>query len=253
MPEQPYGPTPVPPQQQPYGDPYPQQQPNGSGAPPVAPPPKRRRLWLVLGVVGGVIGTGVAGLAVGAVEVASGVGYPKAEYTLAVPEKLVGGRYELDEDSSGSAESRGIEKEADGEWGVYKDLKTVIGQYSSAGDDSKGTLVVSGLYGRFKYPGRVRKDLMEGAAGEGSRVAVPAKNFHPAGADGITVTCEVLVQKGERMKVTLPVCGWADGNTGGWVTEVITAKASQDPAEADLSGLATLTAQVRSEMRKPIR
>lgn len=252
MSEQPYGPTPVPPQQQPYGDPYPQQQPYGWGEPPVAPPPKRRRLGLVLGVVGGVVGTGVAGLAVGAMEVASDTGYPKAEYTLAVPKKLVGGRYELDEDSSGSAEARGIEKAADGEWG-YKDLKAVIGQYSSAGDDSEGTLMVSGLYGRFKYPGRVRAGFMEGAAGEGSRVVVPAKNFHPAGADGITVTCEVVIQKGERMKVTLPICGWADGNTGGVVTEVITAKASQDPAEADLGGLATLTAQVRSEMRKPIR
>ncbi|WP_030320394.1 hypothetical protein [Streptomyces sp. NRRL B-3229] len=252
MSEQSYGPTPVPPQQQPYGHPYPRQQPNGWGAPPVAPPPKRRRLGLVLGVVGGVVGTGVVGVAVGALELAGGVGYPKAEYTLTVPEKLAGGRYELDADSSGSAEARGIEKAADGEWG-YKDLKTVIGQYGTAGDDSEGTLVVSGMYGRFKYPSSVREGLMKGAAGEGSRVVVPAKNFHPAGADGITVTCEVLIQKGERMKVTLPVCGWADGNTGGWVTEVITAKASQDPAEADLSALATLTAQVRSEMRRPIR
>lgn len=253
MSEQPYGPMSVPPQQQPYGDPYAQQQPYVWGVPPAAPPPKRRRVGLVLGVVGGVVvATAMVGLAVRGIQEASGAAYPKAEYTLTVPKKLVGGRYELDEDASGSAEAREIEKGADSAWGS-KDLKAVIGQYSSKGDGSEGTLVVSGLYGRFKYPGLMREGLMSGAAGEGYRVVVAAKDFHPAGADGITITCEVATKKQADMRVTIPICAWAEGNTGGVLSEIITAKASQDPAEADLSALATLTAQVRSEMRKPIR
>lgn len=241
----------MPPQQQPYGTPYPQQQPYGWGVPPVAPPPKRRPLVVILAVVGGLVALGVAGSVMRGVEESSGAGYPDAEYTLGLPKTLVDGRYELDEDLSDSADAKEIEKEADGAWG-YKDLKAVLAQYSPAGDKEKATLVVSGMYGRFKYPGRMREDVMKGGAAEGSRVAIPAKDFHPAGAGGITVSCEVLTNEQATKKVTVPMCGWGDGNTGGAVAEIITAKMSQDPAEVDLGELAKVTAQIRTEMRKPI-
>jgi hypothetical protein len=206
---------------------------------------------VILAVAGGLVALGAVGSVMRGVEDASGAGYPDAEYTLDLPRTLVDGRYELDEDLSGSADAKEIEKEADAAWG-YKDPKAVLAQYSPAGDKEKGTLVVSGMYGRFKDPGRMREEVMKGGAAEGSRVAIPAKDFHPAGADGITVTCEVLTSEQATMKVTVPMCGWGDSNTGGAVAEIITAKVSQDPAEVDLGELAKVTARIRTEMRKPI-
>lgn len=255
-PQGPYasGPYPQqPPPQQPYGTPYPQQQPYGWGAPPTAPPPRRRRTGLVLGIVGGVVALVVAvvvGLALVGEKVTGG-SFPKAEYTLALPQTLVDGRYELAKDLS-DTEGQKVEKEAEGAWDA-KDMRAVVGQYSLGGDQTKGTLVVSGMYGRFNHTELTRKNMMRGAAeGAGAKVAVPAQDFHPEGAQGITVSCEVLTQTQLGTRVTVPVCGWADGNTGASVAEVTTAGMSQDPSEVDLDKAAATTAQIRKEMRKPI-
>ncbi|MFF7278707.1 hypothetical protein [Streptomyces griseorubiginosus] len=251
--QQPYGPPPVPPQQQPYGNPYPQQQPYGWGAPPVAPPPKRRPLVVILAVVGGLVALGVAGSVMRGVEEASGSGYPDAEYSLDLPRTLVDGRYELARNLSDSEAARTIEDQSVGAPG-YKDVKAAVAQYSLGGDDTKGTLVVSGMYGRFKNPDRVRESLLDGAAeGEDSQIAISEQDFHPDGADGTTVTCEVLTKDQGDTKLTVPICAWGDGNTGAAVAELTTATATTDPLEIDLDKAAATTAQVRAEMRKPIR
>lgn len=237
-------------QQPPYGNPYPQQQPYGWGAPPVAPPPKGRRVGLVLGIVGGVVALGVASSVMRGVEEASG-SFPDAEYALALPKTLVDGRYELAEDRSDS-EGRELEEQADGAWDA-KDVKVVIGEYALAGDQTGSTLMVMGMYGRFKYPDATRKEMMKGAGdGDGTEIVVPAQDFHPDGADGVTITCVVSTQTQLGTKVTVPACGWTDGNTGGSVIEVATDAVSQDPSEVDLDKAAATAAQVRSEMRKRI-
>ncbi|KUN09830.1 hypothetical protein AQI96_25225 [Streptomyces canus] len=249
--QQPYGAPPVPPQQQPYGTPYPQQQPYGWGVPPVAPPPKRRPLVVILAIVGGLVALGVAGSVMRGVEESSGVGYPDAEYSLDVPRTLLGGRYELAQDLSDSVEAQRIEDQAEGASG-YKDTKAAVGQYSLGGDATKGTLVVSGMYGRFKNPDRARESLLNGAAaGEGSRIAVSPQDFHPDGAD-TTVTCEVLTKDQGGTEITVPICAWGDGNTGAAMTELTAATMTLDPAEVDLDEAAATAARVRSEMRKPI-
>lgn len=250
--QQPYGPPPVSQQQQPYGNPYPQQQPYGWGAPPVAPPSKRRPVVVVLAVVGGLVALGVAGAVMRGVEETSGAGYPDAEYTLDLPKTLLDGRYELAQDLSDSAAARRIEDQAVGAPG-YKDMKAVVAQYGLGGDGTKGTLVVSGMYGRFKNPDKVRESLLNGAAaGEGSQIAITAQDFHPDGADGTTVTCEVLTKDQGDTQLTIPICAWGDGNTGAAVSELTRATATTDPMEIDLDKAAATAAQVRSEMRKPI-
>jgi hypothetical protein len=207
---------------------------------------------VILAVVGGLVALGVVGSVMRGVEEASGAGYPDAEYTLDLPETLLGGRYELAQDLSDSQAARTIEDQAIGASG-YKDLKAAVAQYSLGGDETKGTLVVSGMYGRFKNPDKVRESLMNGAAaGEGSRIAVPAQDFHPDGADGTTVTCEVLTKDQGGTELTVPVCAWGDGNTGAAVAELATATMTTDPSGIDLDKAAATAAQVRTEMRRPI-
>ncbi|CAM5429237.1 hypothetical protein [Streptomyces canus] len=206
---------------------------------------------VILAIVGGLVALGVAGSVMRGVEESSGVGYPDAEYSLDVPRTLLGGRYELAQDLSDSVEAQRIEDQAEGASG-YKDTKAAVGQYSLGGDATKGTLVVSGMYGRFKNPDRARESLLNGAAaGEGSRIAVSPQDFHPDGAD-TTVTCEVLTKDQGGTEITVPICAWGDGNTGAAMTELTAATMTLDPAEVDLDEAAATAARVRSEMRKPI-
>ncbi|WP_328750468.1 DUF3824 domain-containing protein [Streptomyces sp. NBC_00285] len=247
--QQPYGPPPV--QQPPYGNPYPQQQPYGWGAPPVAPPPKRRPLVVILAIVGGLVALGVAGSVMRGVEKASGAGYPAAQYTLSVPKTLLSGRYELAQDVSGS-EGQKIMDEADGFSNAKVD-GVAVAQYSLAGNTTEGSLVVSGMYGRFKAPDRSRNSMMEGATkGEGAKLALAPQDFHPDGSDGVTVTCEVLTKTQAGTDMTVPVCAWADANTGASVAELRSSTMTQDPSDVDLDKLAATALLIRSEMRRPI-
>ncbi|WP_309506062.1 hypothetical protein [Streptomyces pyxinicus] len=253
----PYGsPPPQPgphPQQGPYGQPgpYPGQPPQpgqpypGWGVPPMAPPPKKRRLGLVLGIVGGVVVLVVAVIV--AIALLATSGFPEAKNKLTLPRTLLGGQYELGQDLSGS-EGKKIQDEADGAWDA-KDTHGVVGSYTPGGDQTKGTLVVSGMYGRFKNADAARRNMMKGAAeGEGAKVAVPAKDFHL----DVTITCEVLTQEQLGTKVTVPMCAWADGNTGATIAEVTTAGVSQDPSAVDLEAFARKTLKIRAETVKPI-
>ncbi|MFC4886005.1 hypothetical protein ACFPK5_12520 [Streptomyces beijiangensis] len=248
----PYGQQPAPYGQQPYpGAPFGQQPQAPWGAPPMGPPPKKSRTGLILGIVGGalvlviaaVVGLGVIGQkAVG--------GFPKAEYRLTLPKTLLSNKYQLTKDLSDS-KGAAIEKEADGAWDA-KDTKAVVAQYSLGGDDTKGVLVVSGMYGRFKNTGLARRSMMEGASeGAGAVIAVKARDFHPAGSD-VPIACEVLTQTQAGTRTTMPVCAWTDGNTGASVAEVTEATVLKDPATIDLAAAAETAAKVRADMRKPI-
>lgn len=280
-PDNPYGPPPTsgphgqqpypgqPPQQQPYPGPppgpygqqppppfpYGQQGPYGApapapwGAPP--PPPKKSRLGLILGIVGGVVVLVVGGVAALVwIGVKSDTGFPEAEYKLTLPQKVLDEKYELAGDLSGT-EGQAIEEEADGAWDA-RDTKAVVGQYSLGGDQAAGTLVISGMYGRFKNTDLARDNMMEGAAGgEGAKVAVKPKDFKPAGSD-VTVTCEVLVQTQLGTEVTIPVCGWVDGNTGASIAEITADTVTKKPAEVDLAAAAATAVKIRGEIRKPL-
>ncbi|MES4888873.1 hypothetical protein [Streptomyces sp. NPDC096012] len=255
-PQPPYGQQPPQAAPGPYGAPYPQQpyppqqahpqQPYPAwGAPPLAPPPKKRRVGLVLGIVGGVIAAAVAALVL--IGVLADSGFPAAENKLTLPKSLLDGQYRLSQDMSAS-EGRKIESEADGAWDA-KDTHGVVGTYTAGGDGTKGTLVVSGMYGRFKNSDAARRNMMKGAAGSGSAtVAVPPKEFDL----DVTISCQVLTQDQLGTKVTLPMCAWADGNTGATIAEVTTAAVAQSPSDVDLEALARRTVKIRSEMVEPI-
>ncbi|MFE2044371.1 hypothetical protein ACFXAZ_26300 [Streptomyces sp. NPDC059477] len=243
-----------PPPGAPYGQPQPGTpygQPQPWGAPPMAPPPRKKRTGLVLGIVGGGVAVVVAvvvGLALIGKEVEDS--FPAAEYRLTVPETLLADKYELAEDLS-DTEGQAIEDEADGAWDA-KDTTAVVATYNLGGDQNQGTLVVSGMYGRFQNTDEARDNMMTGAAeAEGMTVAVPPQDFTPDDS-GVTVTCEVLSQSSMGTEMSIPTCGWVDGNTGASIAEVTPELIAMDPADVDLEAAARSALQIREEMRQPI-
>ncbi|MFE1315467.1 hypothetical protein [Streptomyces sp. NPDC058755] len=260
QPQYPYGQQPpqAPPPPGPYGSPYPQQQPYppqpypqqpypGWGAPPMGPPPKKRGPGLALGIIGGVIGLAVLG-SLGGVGAVLGTDFPAAENKLALPHELVDGKYVLADDLSDS-EGQKVEDEADGAWDA-KDVHALVGRYSPGGDDSKGMLLVSSMYGRFKNEDDVRSNMLKGATeANGVTVVEPEKDVTPSGSD-VTISCEVLTQKQSLVTITYPVCAWADGNTAAVIGEVDLQR--KDSADVDLDAAARNTLKVRDEMIKPI-
>ncbi|MEV5877524.1 hypothetical protein AB0L75_25545 [Streptomyces sp. NPDC052101] len=252
----PYGQQPPQPAPGPYGSPYPPQQPYPPqpygrqpypwGAPPMAPLPKKRRIGLIIGIVAGAVAAVVAALVVLGMAVESG--FPEAKNKLTLPQTLLDGKYRLGQDLS-ATEGKKIEDEADGAWDA-KDLHGVVGTYNVDGEATKGTLVVSGMYGRFKNTEAARRNMMKGAAeGANAKVAVPSKDFD---LSGVTISCEVVTQEQMGTEFTMPMCAWADGNTGATVATVNTPLASQNPSDIDLEAAAKNTAEIRSEAVKPI-
>ncbi|MFC8272593.1 hypothetical protein ACFUJR_08630 [Streptomyces sp. NPDC057271] len=263
-PHNPYG-GPVPPPQQPgaYGAPQgypaqgvppqgfpPQYQGPGAGAwgqPPMGPPPKKSLsagaiVAIVLGslvLVGGLGYAAKAGL--------SGVtgSFPEATHKLVVPKTLLAGEYTLVSDLS-DTQGKEIEDTPDL---TVKDAEAAVGQYT--GKDG-AVLVVSGMHGRIKNAAVTRRSILKGAAAEkGSTLAVPPKDFTPAGY-GVTVSCQVTTSKDALATTTLPMCAWGDDNTAAAVALVTPGSATADPKDIDLAELAETTARVRAEIRKPI-
>lgn len=270
QPQYPYGQQS--PQQGPYGQPYPQQPPHGQpqgpyglqpappyGAPPYGqphpvawpppPPPKNNGVKIALAVVGGVVGLiVVAVVGLGVIGFKSEQSFPEAEYRLTLPETLLDGEYQLDQNLSES-EGQELEKEAEGAWDA-RDIKAVIGQYGSGDDVS--VLAVSGMYGRFKNADDARERMLDGAAeSDGATVVVQPEDFTPSGSD-TTLTCQVGVMEEAGTEATVPMCSWADGNTGAIVLEITADSLTQKPSDVDLEAFAERVHQVRSEVRQPI-
>ncbi|CAM5708831.1 hypothetical protein [Streptomyces aurantiogriseus] len=217
----------------------------------MAPPPKKRRIGLVLGIVGGVVGVVVAAVVALAV-IGAGVesNFPEAEYQLTLPKTLLDGRYELTDDLS-DTEGQKIEEEMDGAWDA-KVTDSTVGQYALGGDENEGALLVSGMYGRFQNTDEGRDSMLKGVGeADGLTVAVQPKDFRPGGSD-VTVTCEVVTQKELGTTLTYPVCAWADGNTAAVVAEITAETVTQSPSDVDLEAAAETTLKVRSETRKAL-
>ncbi|GGT81205.1 MULTISPECIES: hypothetical protein [Streptomyces] len=217
--------------------------------PPAGPPAKRKMSTgaIVALVVGSLVLIG--GLGYGVKLVADGTGvtgsFPEATHRLVVPKTLLDGSYTLTKDAS-DTEGKEVEDTYDP---TVKDAKAAIAQYS--GPDG-AVLVVSGFHGRIKNPASTRASILRGAAKEkGSTLAVPPKEFTPAG-HGVTVSCQVTTNKDALGTATLPMCAWGDDNTASFVAVVTPESATADPKDVDLAELAETTAKVRAEMRKPI-
>ncbi|MEU5149199.1 hypothetical protein ACWGQT_31970 [Streptomyces yangpuensis] len=246
-------PQPHPGQPYPGHQPYPQQQPYpGQGAwgqPPMGPPQRRNRTGMVIGIVAaslvalGVLGFGASLLTGG------GGGFPEATHKLVVPKTLLDGKYTLDQDLSATAGEDALKGTYDSK---IRDPKPVVGQYSAKSPQGTGALVVSGMYGRFKDPAGARRKMLAGAGdAEGATVAVPAKDITPNGSD-ITLSCQVLTMKQGAAGGSLPICAWADENTGASVGFVTPETAQQEPGAIDLAKFAEATLKVRAEARQPI-
>ena len=253
----PYGqqpPAPPGPQGNPYATPYPQapypSQPQNWGAPTMGPPPKKRRVGLIVGITGGVVGVIViVGIVLALIGTAAGGGFPEAKFRLTLPRTLVDGGFQLEQDLS-DTKGQEIENEADGAWDA-KVTKAVVGQYSQDGDQTKGALILSGFYGRFKNTDKARRDMLEGATeADGVTLEAGPKDFPRSGEP--TISCEVLTQEKLGTELTYPACSWADGNTGAIIAVMDADTLGQDASEVDLEHYAEVTRQVRSETVKPI-
>ncbi len=171
--------------------------------------------------------------------------FPEAQYELVLQQKVLGGEFTLVQDLS-SSEGKKIEEMYDP---TVRDAEAVVGQYSSA---KGGALVISGMHGRFTEPDAMTGKMMEGGAeGQGATVAVPPKEFTPAGHD-LTLKCQVLQSNQNGVRVNIPMCAWADGNTGASVGFIRPETALKDPTAIDLEAAALETAEVREEIRRPI-
>ncbi|MGW7328018.1 hypothetical protein ACWGIU_05265 [Streptomyces sp. NPDC054840] len=259
QPPHPYGGQPYaahPAQQQPYpgqpypGQPLPPQQYPGRGAwgqPPTGTPPRKNRTGMVIGiVVGSLVVLGVLG-AIGAG--LSGSGFPEARYRLTVPKTLVDGKYKLIQDHSDTDGKKALKGTYDSK---IRDPKPAVGQYAFESPKESGALVVSGMYGQFKDPATAREKMLRGAAdSEGSSLGVPARDITPTGSD-VTLSCQVLTVRQGGVESSLPMCAWADENTGASVGIVSQETAPQKPGSVDLAKTAETTLKVRAEMRQPI-
>ncbi|KOU35972.1 hypothetical protein ADK53_13610 [Streptomyces sp. WM6373] len=263
----PYGP-PHPPHQQPYpaqsypaqphpgrpypGQPYPPQPHPGQGAwgqPPMGPPQRKNRTGMVIGIVAAsLVALGVLGFGVKLLTGATG-GFPEATHRLTVPKTLLDGKYQLDQDLSATAGQEALKGTYDSK---VRDPKPAVGQYTAKSPQGTGALVISGMYGRFKDPASARRKMLDGAEdAEGAKVAVPARDITPLGSD-ITVSCQVLTVQQGGAEGSLPICAWADENTGASVGFVTPETTQQKPASVDLATFAEATLKVRAEARQPI-
>ncbi len=267
QPPGPYGPPQPPnpyggqPPQPPYpGQPYPQQQPypgqpgqGGWGRPPMGPPPPgKNRTGMVIGIVAAsLVALGALGFTVKQLSeagaVASGAGFPEAEYELTVPKTLLDGEYKLAQDMSRTEGEKALQGTYDSK---VRNPKPAVGQYTSGSPTEPSVLVISGMYGQFKEPDEARRKMLEGAEdGQGATLAVPAEEIEPAGSP-VTLSCQVLTSSQNGTDVTLPMCAWADGNTSASVAVVTPEISRQDPESVDLGKIAEITVEVREEARR---
>ncbi|MFD3546322.1 hypothetical protein ACFWUW_12040 [Streptomyces sp. NPDC058655] len=226
----------------------------GWAQPPMAPPPRKRRTGLVVGIVAGSLaGLCLIGFSVNALmdaqDVASGSGFPEARYRLTVPQTMLDGRFTLAQDLSQTQGKAALDGTYDPK---IRAPKPAVGQYTAGSAEELSALVLSGMYGQFKDPASARRKMMDGAAeSQGATLAVPAREITPAGS-GITVTCQVLTSSQDGATTTLPMCAWADENTGASVAVVTPETARQSPGSVDLDKIAATTLQVREEARRPL-
>lgn len=171
-----------------------------------------------------------------------------ATFELTLPKTLGDGRFELARDLSDS-EGQRIEDETGA--GYAKITDAVVSQYDLGGDQSRGVLLLSGMYGRFKDTDLARQNMLKGAAeGDGATVVVGPRTFTRSGSP--TVGCEVLRQRKPDTSVVYPVCAWADGNTAAVVAPIVADTAAQGPSAIDLGFYARFALQVRTEAVKAI-
>ncbi|MFI2348555.1 hypothetical protein ACH492_16200 [Streptomyces sp. NPDC019443] len=223
----------------------------GWGAPP-PPPPKKNQgpkiALITMASIAGLFAVSWFGNNVVGGGSSSGSGsFPQAEYQLTLPETLLDGKYKLADDQSDKGQA-GLAGTSEAN---IRDAKATVGQYLSTSES--GVLVISGGYGRIKDPDEARTKILKGAGdSDGSTIAVPAKDFTPAGSE-VTITCQVLTteQTGGGTS-TLPMCAWADDNTSAAVALTNVQIAKQTPEEVDLKAVAEATLKVREAARKPI-
>ncbi|MET7617111.1 hypothetical protein [Streptomyces sp. NPDC005408] len=250
-PQQGYGGQPPYPQPR-YGrPPYPGQ--GGWGglptAPPIPPPKKNRTgltITLALGSVVLLLGIAWFGNNV-TVRKGGGSGFPEAQYRLTLPPTLLDGKYKLDKDLSDSTQ----DELAGTSQANIRDAKGTTARYLSQAEG--GVLVLSGMHGRIKDPDEARSSILKGAGdAKGSTIAVPPKDFTPAGSE-VTVTCQVLTSEQEDGGTSaFAMCAWADDNTNAAVALTSVKTAKQSPEEIDLEAAAVATVKVREETRQPI-
>ncbi|WP_316521486.1 hypothetical protein [Kitasatospora brasiliensis] len=230
----PYG-APVPPANQPYGQPgqagYPAPDqaghPGYAGYAPVPPRKSRKTLWIVLGTIAAVLLLGGGALAYFAWNVASNAGTEKVVLPAAFKDlKLSNDSAVTDAMEKSMTDSIG---KGDGNWkptgvaGMYEDSK------------SEPQLIVVGVYGKVLLPKQELDSAFKGAAGDGTKVT--DRHSVDAGPKGGTMECGVMTESDGD----IGLCAWADSSSLAIVMRV-----PEDGGKPDLDKLAAETRDLRA-------
>ncbi|MEV7323817.1 hypothetical protein [Streptomyces sp. NPDC093970] len=222
--------------------------PSPWSAPPPAPP-RRSRIGLIAAIAGGVVLLIVA-LAATMVLVGMGVenSFPPADSSLTVRPELVDGRFTLNRDDS-STLGLTMQNSWRRSWDA-EDIHGIAATYKPE-DGERGSLVVTGMYGRFKNTDRMRAHVLADNASKNTQVTVLVKpqDDTPAGSP-VHVSCDIVTRKwADGTTLSYPVCAWADGNSWARVADMT----RSGSVNLDLKATAKITLEVRTEMRTPIK
>lgn len=211
--------------------------------------PGGRRTGRVIGIVAvSVAGLLLAGF--GVRQLASS-GLPDATHRLTLPETVGDGTYELSKDLSQTERADALGRALSA---GSRTPQAVIAQYASVSSEAPSVLALSGAYGQFANPAKIRQSMMDGGARAANATAtvVQPEDITPTGSD-TTVTCQaVKILSTTAVWTVQPMCAWADGNTVALVTVLTAETPEPTPENVDLGRLAALTVKVRTEARQPI-
>ncbi|MFD0277124.1 hypothetical protein ACFVHB_24885 [Kitasatospora sp. NPDC127111] len=250
QPQQPYGAPYGPPQpQQPYGAPQPQygypqqgapapqygaqpaygvpqQAPYGQPGYPVAPPPKKGKGGLVVGLVIAALVLGGGGFGVYKLIGGSGGG----DYKISAPQTLPDGytQKSVKEQAADPAKAEQSEK-------IGTDLHVLLASYAKGSDATDGTISVLGVYGKIKDPGAIiedsKKDTNGGATWTTPMTDFPAQYSHDSSAKLSCGTYGISIG-GSAPKSSTTVCVWADRSTTARVSFIKVGGTALTPAQA---------------------
>ncbi|MFE6689899.1 hypothetical protein ACFVFQ_25905 [Streptomyces sp. NPDC057743] len=266
------------PPQQPYGQPAPQPGPPNYGQqqPPFGGPQGQQGHQTPYGMIPeepetgggngkkiGLIAGGVAviaAIAVGAYFVFGSGGKVKP-YTIALPDKLLGGQFSKAPTRDNSAGTQDLAKDKDAKALGITDGKGVQQTYQST---SGLMMQVFGFYGNVGDPqGTVTRmfakidNSTKQSRGAKIEDVTQVTEYSPSGFDGDVMKCRTqkveVAESGITIPVTYSTCIWGDSSAVGVVYMVAPPKASSSGSSATTPGakeLSETTAKVRNEVRK---
>ncbi|MEV4438880.1 hypothetical protein AB0K09_07645 [Streptomyces sp. NPDC049577] len=154
---------------------------------------------------------------------------------IVTPPTLAGGTYRLTADTA-RLRREGLSVDA----AVPDGATSVLARYQRANAPS-GTLSLSALYGDPGDPAAVLDGMFQDF-----RSPTRRETFHPAGASGPAIECEVVRMDDSTFA---PACAWAEKTDAALLIEADPSR--RNATSVDAAAFAKLTARIHDDVRKP--